>query len=76
MKRPNKITAKLKTADIELAEYVKCLEKENMRLHSEIAKMQVKDVSQQNQVTALKKGQPIVNFVMDLSGGAEKKVTS
>lgn len=70
MKRPNKITAMLKIADPELTEYVKCLEKENSKLHTTIAKLRVKDVSQQHQISALKKGQPKVNFIMNL--GEEK----
>lgn len=67
MKRPNNITIKLKTIDPELHRYVLELEKENLKLHQRIAKFQVKDVSQQNEISALKKAQPkttikIVNY--------------
>ena len=67
MKRPNNLTMKLKTVDPELRSYVVALEKENLKLHQRIAKFQVKDVSQQNEISALKKAQPkttikIINY--------------
>jgi hypothetical protein len=63
MKRPKEITAKLKNTDIELQNYVSELEKENAKLHKTIAKMQAKDISQQNEITALKQFQPKINPV-------------
>jgi hypothetical protein len=58
MKRPPDIMSKLKASDPELKNYVLELEKENLKLQRQIAKLQVKDVSQQNQITALKKAHP------------------
>jgi hypothetical protein len=58
MKRPPDLTSKLKASDPELKNYVLELEKENFKLQRQIAKLQVKDVSQQNQIPALKKAQP------------------
>ena len=58
MKRPNSLTSKLKTSDIELNNYVLELEKENEKLHTQIAKLQVKDVSNQNKIKALEKAEP------------------
>ncbi len=66
MKRPNIITAKLKKSDVELAEYVKQLEREIKRLQTYNAKLQVKDISQQAKISALEKGQPKVNISIDL----------
>ena len=65
MKRPLDLMSKLKASNPELKNYVLELEKENLKLHKQIAKLQVKDISQQNQITALKKAQPkrIVRFV-------------
>jgi uncharacterized metal-binding protein len=54
MARPSEITKKLKTADSEIAAYVKELEKENLRLHKIVAKLQVESVSQKNEIKALK----------------------
>lgn len=53
MKRPPDLTSKLNASDPELKNYVLELEKENFKLQRQIAKLQVKDVSQQNQITAL-----------------------
>jgi hypothetical protein len=58
MKRPPDLRSKLKASDPELKNYVLELEKENLKLQRQIAKLQVKDVFQQNQITALKKAQP------------------
>ena len=66
MKRPNIITAKLKKSYVELAEYVKQLEREIKRLQTYNAKLQVKDISQQAKISALEKGQPKVNISIDL----------
>jgi len=43
----SELTSKLKASDPELKNYVLELEKENLRLQRQIAKLQVKDVSQQ-----------------------------
>lgn len=64
MSRPTEITKKLKVADPELSKYIIELEKENLRLHKQIARLQVKDVSQQNQIRALKNVQPKINIVL------------
>jgi hypothetical protein len=45
MKRPHDLTSKLKASDPELKNYVLELEKENLKLQKQIAKLQVKDVS-------------------------------
>ncbi len=58
MKRQPEINPKLNTSDPEVKNYVLELEKENLRLQKQIAKLQVKDISQQNQIIALKKAQP------------------
>jgi hypothetical protein len=58
MKRPPDLTSKLKVSDPELKNYLLELEKENLKLQKRIAKFQVKIVSQQNQITALKKAEP------------------
>lgn len=77
MKRPNTITEKLKAADVELAEYTTQLEKEIKRLQTAIAKLQVKDVSQQAKIAALEKGQPRVNLSINFAGesGEPKNLT-
>ena len=54
MVRPTEITYKMKRADSEIASYVKELEKENLRLHKIVAKLQVESVSQKNEIKALK----------------------
>jgi hypothetical protein len=58
MKRPQSITSKLKNTDIEIKNYLLQLEKENEKLQKSIAKFRVKDVSQQHEISALKKFQP------------------
>ena len=55
MKRPNEITAKLKHADPELKSYVVELEKFNLKLQKQIAKLRAQNVTYQNEITALKK---------------------
>jgi hypothetical protein len=54
MARSKEITKKLKMADSEIAAYMVELEKENLRLHKMVAKLQVKCVSQNNEIKALK----------------------
>ncbi len=55
MARPKEITKKLKVADPEIAAYVAELEKENLRLQKVVAKLQVKCLSQDNEILALRK---------------------
>jgi len=45
MKRSVELTSKLKASDPELKNYILELEKENLKLQRQIAKLQVKDVS-------------------------------
>ncbi len=66
MKRPKEITSKLKKSDIELQNYVTELEKENAKLQKGIAKLQVKDISNQNQIAALKQFQPKIKFIRNV----------
>jgi len=73
MKRPHDLTSKLKASDPELKNYVLELEKENLKLQKQIAKFQVKGVSQQNQITALKKAQPkMIVQVTNFAKGDDK----
>ena len=58
MKRHPKLTMKLKVCDPELKLYIIALEKENKKLHMQIAKLQSDNVSYQNEITALKKFKP------------------
>ena len=60
MNRPASLAVKIKAADAELRNYVIELEKENLKLQKQIAKLQVKNLSQQNEIKALKNGQPKV----------------
>lgn len=64
MKRPEEITSKLKVCDPDIRLYMIELEKENLKLHKQKAKLHVKIVSQQNEITTLKKlkPQPDVNI--------------
>lgn len=62
MKRPKNLTTKLQKCDTEIKFYVIEFEKENLNLHKQIAKLHVKIVSQQNEITALKKAQPKLIF--------------
>jgi hypothetical protein len=68
------LTSKLKQSDPELKNYVFELEKENLRLQRQIAKLQVKDVSQQNQINALKKAQPKMIVRLTNYATADKKI--
>ena len=72
MRRPKEITKKLKEACPELSAYVFELEKENLRLQKEVAKLQVKTVSKDNEIKALKKATPKVNIVIKKFGSPEK----
>ena len=54
MGRPTEITKKLKGAHPELSMYIVELEKENLRLHKQVAKLQVKNLTQDNEIKALK----------------------
>jgi hypothetical protein len=62
--RPDSLTVKIKAADTELRNYVIELEKENLKLQQQIAKLQVKTVSQQNEIKALKKAPPKIKVVL------------
>jgi hypothetical protein len=55
MSRPREITKKLRGADPELSMYIVELEKENLRLHKKVAKLQVENVTKDNEIKALKK---------------------
>ncbi len=55
MQRPSSVSRALKTAKPELQRYVVALESENGKLHRQIAKLQVQDVSKQNRILALEK---------------------
>ena len=62
MKRPSKISSKLKNADVTLVDYVVELEnkiseffKENATLQKKNAKMEVQNISNQNKIKALEK---------------------
>jgi predicted nuclease with TOPRIM domain len=60
MKRPRDIStkvSKLKDHDQEVYFYIQELEKENMNLQKEKARLQVQIVSQQHEIEALKKAQ-------------------
>jgi hypothetical protein len=58
MKRPKEITAKLKNAHSELQSYIVELEKLNLKLHKQIAKLQAQNISYQNEISALKEAPP------------------
>jgi hypothetical protein len=74
VKRPSNLTSKLKVSDPELKNYMLELEKENLKLQKQIAKFQVKDVSQQNQIIALKKAQP--KIIVQVRDFAERNDTN
>ena len=48
----------LKTCDLLVRNYVTELEKENKRLQHQIARLRVKNVSQKNEIAALKRAKP------------------
>jgi len=58
MPRPEEITKQLERVDRNLRLYVIELEKENDRLHSQLARQRVKNTSQRNESAALKKAIP------------------
>ena len=58
MKRPQNLNTQLKQSNIELRNYVSELEKEINRLQKYNAKLEVKDISNQSKIKALKKLQP------------------
>ena len=72
MSRPASLTAKIKVADAELKNYVIELEKENLKLQHQVAKLQVKNISQQNEIKALKKVEPKV--VIQMSSREVKEI--
>lgn len=61
MSRPKEITKKLKGVDQELSMYIVEMDKENLRLHRQIAKLRVDNLTKNNEIKALKKesGKPI-----------------
>ena len=69
MKRPQSLIAKVKVCDPELRFYVIELEKENIKLHKQKAELHVKVVSQQNEITAIKKFTPEPITVVVSRGG-------
>jgi len=60
MNRPKSLAAKLKVCDSELKLYVNELEKINLKLHKQIAKLQAQNVDCQHEITALKKQSPVI----------------
>ncbi len=55
MSRPKSLNTALKAANLEIQQYIVALESENLKLHKQMAKLQVKDVTQQNEITALRR---------------------
>lgn len=72
MSRPTEITKKLKGAHPELSMYIVELEKENLRLHKQVAKLQVKNIIKDNEIKALKQAQPEVKIVIKKFSSPEK----
>ena len=66
MSRPREITKKLREADPELSRYIVELERENLRLHKKIAKLQVQITTKDSEIKALKQAQPIIKIVTNL----------
>jgi hypothetical protein len=64
MSLPREITGKLLGADPELSRFVKELGKENLRLHKKIAKLQVENVTKDNEIKAIKKAQPGAKIII------------
>lgn len=58
MKRPPTLNTQLKQSNVELRNYVSALEKEINRLQKYNAKLEVRDISNQSKIKALKKLQP------------------
>jgi hypothetical protein len=65
MSLPREITKKLQGADPELSRFVKELEKEDLRLHKKIAKLQVENVTKDNEIKAIKKARPGVTIIFE-----------
>ena len=74
MKHPLGIKIKLQTSAPEIKRYIEELVKENSRLHSQIAKLRVKTISQQNEIASLKKAQPKMVVKVTNFGKKDKKV--
>ena len=62
MKSNESLDAKLKVCDKEIRHYVSALKKENERLQEKKAKLFVENESQKNEIKALKKLRPVVEF--------------
>jgi len=75
MKRPQEITSKLKKCDLELKLYVEEIEKINLKLHKQIAKLQAQNVNYKNEITALKKQPPLKVTVQKFSDNHIKELT-
>jgi hypothetical protein len=71
MSRPREITKKLREADPELSMYVKELERVNLRLQKKIAKLQVANLTKDNEIKVLKNG--MVKFSMPIILPGEEK---
>jgi hypothetical protein len=72
MSRPKEITKKLKGSDPELSAYIIELEKENLRLQKQVAKLQVQNVTKDNEIKALKQTQPKLKVVVQKFSSSEK----
>ena len=72
MKHSKSLDAKLKICDPEVKLYVNELEKRNLKLHKQIAKLQTQNTDYQNQIKVLKKGQPKGNFIMNIGREGKK----
>jgi uncharacterized protein YlxW (UPF0749 family) len=64
MSRSKELTKKLKEAGPELSAYLLELEKENLRLQKQVAKLQVKIISKDNEIKALKQAIPKFTLVI------------
>jgi hypothetical protein len=74
MSRPKEITRKLRRTDPDLSAYVAELEKENLRLQKQVAKLQVESVSKNNKIKALKQVGPKIKVgVVDYASGGKDK---
>lgn len=65
MSLPREITKKLQGADPELSRFVKELDKENLRLHKQIVKLQVNNLTQDHEIKALKKAPPGCKIIIN-----------
>jgi predicted nuclease with TOPRIM domain len=73
MKRPSAIATELKNTSIALQEYVTQLEKENLKLHKTVGKVQAKYVSGQNKVAALEKSRTKFNISINFDEHQKEK---